>query len=815
MENRSQFCEKLSDDLINDNFRDIIIQFNFSDKKEHLKKEEFSAILVALNNAKLSYFHGKSIKFEKHMKGYINTVAAFKEVRVWNEADANEKIIKDKYSTNIIYYYIMVIIRRLEVRFEDFEACSTLVNCIRKEELAQIDKILNDNFNVSVKAAASEIKPAFNKMILYFGKYLNEISEYEYLQFFNNFKVNDAYAKTEYKLLQHLGLIDKDLIYGYVIKKSDIDHIKRAMKELGYVQENYDKVITVLNKIINKTGKYIYDVNEEDIYDLIRSSTIKIIYAKATFYVLKYLRVLNDNAVYNNPITAKEITPFHIINQSEKVISSYNDYVKYISHTMYKKTAARHEYEARTFLDWLFQEYREEIDTLEKLTFDIITEYALWKKCRVIPKTNNVYSKATINSDLSRLKRFILYLYENKKLSDNWAFYLTGANAKFNNLYYDKTKKIPEPIPIEERRKIEEIIYGIDDNKYYKEKRMLKLLYLYGMRPSEVVILKLNCIVGTFELPQLHIHRAKGFKERYIPLTQEGLAIIKEMQELNNNSPAVYNEFDNETCQRLFHEKGCLTSPIALGRIFGRLLVENELKSPDGEAKHTQYVLRQIRITTWLEAGISEYEVAVLVGHEEVDSHNSYLVGKEKRTQNAKLVYDTYYADLIKEIDETGTYTEKEDMAKENNEYIVRLKDSLVRIESKTINIMVLEEAYKDFPEYAIPLPCGNCLGKVLYTHDFECEGMQLPCLECEELSVDAKHIQIFDEFIGKVYLNLDKREKAMLVGLVERSNNLLQRLKKFYVDKFRFDPCKIDGHFSIIRSISVPKRGRKKSKIN
>jgi integrase len=804
--------KRMLDQFVADNLRDIVLCFNYSAEKKHLTVDEFSNILEVLDYAKLEYFQNKSVNMKKHINGYQETVTRFNTLNEWEQASYKQKILVNEHKhSNILYYFSMVILGRISCDFEILSLYNTNISCLRKNEIALITEILEKSADKDTKLALRAVKNILNCIILYHRRYIWEISELDLLNFFECYNNNKSYLKTTFEILQELNLIDKNLIYRYLIRKDDIEKVKSSLSSLGHEVKQWQRIVTVLNKIVGQTGRYIYDISEDDFYNLVKNSTVKVSYAKTTFYVLKCLGVFENNSKFTNPFKEKFNYSDHVNNNNKEVLDTFHKYVNYTKKTMYKKTSPKHEHEARVFLNWIWDEYGEEINTFNKFTFDLLSDYALWQKCKVNPKTQKVYSVPTVNGKLSRLKHFLFYLLETNKLSNEWIGILHGQDAKFNNLFYADRNKLPEPIPIEDRRKIEEIIYSIDDLRYFREKRMFKLLYLFGMRPSELLALKLNCIVGTRELPQLYIHRAKGFKERYVPLTQEGLAVIKEMQQINNDSPTVYNEYDDQTCQRLFHEKGEVKSQVTLNNIFKMLQVENGLVSLEGEAKYTLYVLRRIRITTWLEAGISEYEVAELVGHDDVDSHNSYIVSKEKRTQNAKKVYDNYYKDFVEEIIETGRYTEQGDKEKENKEYIEKLKDTLMRIDLKTINKMVLEEIYNDFPEYAIPLPCGNCLGKVLYKHDFECEGMSLPCLECEELGVDEKDIQTFDEFVGKVYLNLSKREKAKLEGLVERSNILVERLKKFYIAKFKYNLCEVEEHFNMIKKASIPRKGRKK----
>lgn len=802
--------------FLNDNFRDVVLSFGYSRENCHLKIEEFETILESLDELNLAYFNNSSIDRSKHINGYKATISKFPDIKVWEKAPVNEKLlIMGKSYSNLLYYYIVVILGRISCDLSVLNSGYISIDCLNKKDLSLIDSILRNNLCCNQNYGIDSTIRFLNKLIIYNNKYLYELTEKDLYNFLECSGKVIPSSKTAFKVLKHLNIIDKNLIYGYLIKKNDIEIIKKALCDLNYNgTKSWKSLVTVLNKIIIGTGKYIYEFTEHDFYSVLDRSKSSRNYGQAAFNVLKYMGILEQSLIYK--YKGENHNRYDITLKSEiyEFVNAYNSYIDYINKTNYQATCKHLELEARELLNWFWKEYGEEIDSFRKLQFDTVADYVLWQKCRICPKTKTIYSKHTINGKISRLRQFLLYLYENQMLDKRWTSILFGVDAKFNNLYYDGLKKLPEPIPIVDRRKIENIINSLDEEKHFKVKRMLRLLYMYGMRPSEMLVLKLDCLVGTKELPRLHIHKAKGFKERYIPLTSEGIKIINEMQKRNKNSIAIFSDFDGETTQRLFHDKGCLITQPGLCRFFKELMIDHGLMTPAGESKYSLYVLRQIRITTWLESGISEHEVAELVGHDNVDSHNSYIISKEKRSQNTKLVYNEFYSGFIDEIVKKGRYTEKKAMSEtENFDYIEKLKESLIKIESKTINMMVLDDIYKDFPEYSIPLPCGSCLAKVMYNFDFECSGMALPCLECDKLVVGKEQIQVFDSFVSKVYCNQYIREKAKIEGLVERSNALILRLKEFYKRKFCFDQNKIELHFKEIRESSIPKRGRRRNK--
>ncbi len=317
--------------------------------------------------------------------------------------------------------------------------------------------------------------------------------------------------------------------------------------------------------------------------------------------------------------------------------------------------------------------------------------------------------------------------------------------------------------------------------------------------------LRLDCIRGLNEVPKLYIHRAKRYKERYIPLVDSALKIVNEMQSLNLNSLPIYLDYDKETHQRLFNNKGIVMTLDSLQKNFQKIMIRNGIVDNDNNAKYSPYILRRIRITTWLESGMSQDEVAYLVGHDEVDSHNNYIVSKEIRIENAKKVYKKHYEGFIKNVESGEAYT-TELMPETNEDYCETLKNTLIEIESKNINKALLEEALKNFPQFAIDIPCGICAGKAIFDEGFECEAMRLPCLECNELISGKEYIKEFDKIADRMIKRLAIYEANGIFGLKMRTESILERLARFYVARFELSIEEVNLKFEAMRK-TVKKR--------
>ncbi|SFM26838.1 tyrosine-type recombinase/integrase [Pelosinus propionicus] len=462
------------------------------------------------------------------------------------------------------------------------------------------------------------------------------------------------------------------------------------------------------------------------------------------------------------------------------------------------------------FFSFIIREYPE-IEEYKDLLPEHLKAYALALRDKQPSLTDNTY-----NTYIRTIKSFLLFASKKKTLSKTLAVYLGGTTTtkttQFYELYAQSPIILPAPVPQEDRELIEQLIYSYSPRNRYEYIciSIIKLIYYTALRPAEARGLRLDCIRGTKEIPHLHVHRAKFYKERYIPLIPEIMFLIKELQEYNKGTLPYYDIWDGETVRRLFGIDGELIGIPAARNLFKKLLISGGLVNEDGDAKYSLYILRKIRITTWLETGMTDIEVAELAGHGDLETIKIYHVGKESRMSNAKTVYNTFYKDFIAEVAATGTYEKhKQIQEQDETEFIEKLKTSLLQIENKGINRFVIDEVLKQCPELIMPVPCGNCLAIALLGTEEICEKLKLPCLECEDLKVTDHHISVFDEFAKRLYKAVALNLKINIQGLAERNLALISRLKKFYIIRFGITSEEVEMRFLRLEP-AAPRRGRR-----
>lgn len=590
-----------------------------------------------------------------------------------------------------------------------------------------------------------------------------------------------------------------------IMNENEIEKITVASNVLNY---NCIPIISGFRKLMLYFAIDLSNITENMLYEFSEwaSSSARI---SQMFYVLKYIGNITPSAEFINKGQRNKLKFEESIKiRSKNLLNVYEDFIEFINKTEYKVTAHSKILETKRFMEWLEINYPE-IKEINELRFYNIEDYAKYLK-RFKTRKGNKLSTETVNTRLSKLKNgFFKYLSINKVLNDSLESDIFTNDGPYSDLYFDAILSNPKPISIKDRLNIEKaILMNYDDiDELYMD--IIRSCYFTGARPSEILSLKFECNKGTIEVPSLHIHRAKKFKERYIPMISDMENIVKKWKGINRVSLPVYMKYDGKTVKRLFHRAGrvCTIQPVE--DYFNEIMIRNNIKLADNKSKYSLYVLRRIRISTWLESGLTEDEVAYLVGHDCIDSHNNYIISKELRMKNANKVYKYFYKDLFETINSGEKYIYKKEEVLEDDD-IQKLKQVLRDIESKTLNGVVNESIIKEFPEMIMPIPCGECMAKA-YDDAFECEFMKLPCLECDSLLPEEIGLDFFDNYLKRLFKSREDKKKRNLDGLVLKINHQLEKIKQFYISKLSVKIEEVDEKFNYIEGQVCKKRGRLK----
>lgn len=603
------------------------------------------------------------------------------------------------------------------------------------------------------------------------------------------------------------GLYDRKRL----LSDKEVETIKKACRICNYSEvKTTNGVMKYICRLIVVNNLLLEDIALEHIYSCYRSKQDA---AYATANVLKYMGIIDEDEHYkiNNRNSFRNINKIDLTVTKDYYLEEYSNYERHVEKEVCSKSnKVNRKRVAKLFLNWIDDMYG--YINFDDMKFQLAIDFIVYLR-KMKNKNGKTYSDGTYLTMRSQFKMYLEYLINNGKLNKNFIldYYKTDIfNGGILEVIYEK-----ESITKEEIDKIREKIVNFNEYPlmpYVPD--ILKILFFYGMRPVEAITLRYDCLKGTEESPRLYVHKSKNGEDRYIPLTDVGYKIIKKYIEINKDSLPIYSEFDGQNVKRLFAYRNKLVNKETLNRRLKELEVEASIVDEDGKAKYPLYTLRKIRITLWLEAGLSAEQVAEFVGHRNVESQSYYYISKENRIDSAKKVFSEFYEKFMDERGNIDNDLYQLDQEIEEENYIEELKRDLLVIEEKKVFSSAIEMARKDYPELFFPLMDGFCGAMIEEDGDFECEMLKLPCLECDELNGADENIKVFDKYAINLYKSRNSSIKKGNDGLKEKSDNTIERLKRFYVKKFNIDEEFIEEYFNKLDKMSVVKRGRKK-KVN
>lgn len=603
------------------------------------------------------------------------------------------------------------------------------------------------------------------------------------------------------------GLYDRKSL----LSDKEVETIKKACRICDYsAVKTTNEVMKYICRLIVVNNLLLEDITLEHIYSCYRSKQDA---AYATANVLKYMGIIDEDEHYkiNNRNSFRSINKIDLTVTKDYYLEEYSNYERYVEREVCSKSnKVNRKRVAKLFLNWIDDMYG--YINFDDMKFQLAIDFIVYLR-KMKNKNGKTYSDGTYLTMRSQFKMYLEYLINNGKLNKNFIldYYKTDIfNGGILEIIYEK-----ESITKEEINKIRDKIVNFNEYPlmpYVPD--ILKILFFYGMRPVEAITLRYDCLKGTEESPRLYVHKSKNGEDRYIPLTDVGYKIIKKYIEINKDSLPIYSEFDGQNVKRLFAYRNKLVNKETLNRRLKELEVEASIVDKDGKAKYPLYTLRKIRITLWLEAGLSAEQVAEFVGHRNVESQSYYYISKENRIDSAKKVFSEFYEKFMDERGNIDNDLYQLDQEIEEENYIEELKRDLLVIEEKKVFSSAIEMARKDYPELFFPLMDGFCGAMIEEDGDFECEMLKLPCLECDELKGADENIKVFDKYAINLYKSRNSSIKKGNDGLKEKSDNTIERLKRFYVKKFNIDEEFIEEYFNKLDKMSVVKRGRKK-KVN
>ncbi len=275
--------------------------------------------------------------------------------------------------------------------------------------------------------------------------------------------------------------------------------------------------------------------------------------------------------------------------QSKEPIEHFLHYLTNIKRYS-KHTLEAYERDLRTFEQYV--EYQYELGNLLSVTSVMIRSY-------LASLMDAKQTARTVNRKLSSIKSFYKFLMSQKDIVVNPAAELHAV-------------KTPKPLPTDvSADHLIDLIHHLpqDTLSASRDKLMLLLLYLTGMRRQELIDARINDLDQ--QKRQLHIY-GKGKKERIVPISPELIEMIKQYLK------------DRENAQ--------LTSPFLILTDKGRQLnasfvyrkIQALLQQITKQTKRSPHVLRHSFATHLLNQGADLLSIKELMGHASLQATQVY-----------------------------------------------------------------------------------------------------------------------------------------------------------------------------------------------
>lgn len=270
---------------------------------------------------------------------------------------------------------------------------------------------------------------------------------------------------------------------------------------------------------------------------------------------------------------------------------------KYIDYLRYEKNYSSHTEisyysDLMQFRDFIESHYPEiELETVEG---DIVRAW-------IISLMESKTSARSVNRKLSSLKSFYRYLQKMGQIAMSPLKKISGPKAK---------KPIPSFVNYSDMEKVLDLEATDNDYESFRDKVILELFYVTGMRRAELIGLTdkdIDLYSGNIRVT------GKRNKQRIIPISKNTIMLIDSYIEIRNKT------FENQTSAFFVKKDGEAIYPMLIHRV-----VSNHLKWIPTLAKASPHVLRHSFATGMLNNGADINAVKELLGHSSLASTEIY-----------------------------------------------------------------------------------------------------------------------------------------------------------------------------------------------
>lgn len=234
--------------------------------------------------------------------------------------------------------------------------------------------------------------------------------------------------------------------------------------------------------------------------------------------------------------------------------------------------------------------------------------------------------------DVEDIKSFLLTItnqnYHKQFVATILHFYrlvLLRPLSVFDIPYPRKTHYLPEILSVQE---VYRLILSIQN---LKQKAAIQIMYSCALRIGEVVNIQIHHIDGDRKL--LLVKGAKGFKDRYVPLPEQTLVLLRNYYSQYKPKKFLFegqgsDQYSVRSLQQVFH-RACKAARII--------------------KKVTPHCLRHSRLTHLKEVGMDIHELKTIAGHNNIKTTEIYLHPAKETLVNRVAQADNLLTLMIQE----------------------------------------------------------------------------------------------------------------------------------------------------------------------
>ena len=179
----------------------------------------------------------------------------------------------------------------------------------------------------------------------------------------------------------------------------------------------------------------------------------------------------------------------------------------------------------------------------------------------------------------------------------------------------------------------EEVFRILDHVTTFHNYTFLSTVYACGLRISEALGLQVSDIDS--QRMMIHVHRGKGAKDRYVPLPQDTLRLLRRYWLTHKNPVLVFPALGRG------HNKGpTATTPMAIESVQGAFR-RAKLAAGITKRRVSVHTLRHCYATHLLEAGVNPRIIQRYMGHSQLETTMVYFHLTQKGTEDAYTIINS------------------------------------------------------------------------------------------------------------------------------------------------------------------------------